>query len=46
MMRNRSRPAVLVVAAAVGMAWDGPSIAEAQDTYTLDENWPRYPPAT
>ena len=42
-MRNRSWPAVLVVAVVVGAAWGGQSIAEAQDAYTLDENWPRYP---
>ncbi len=43
MMRFRSNRAALVVVAALGIAWAGPSIAEAQDTYRLDESWPRYP---
>ena len=43
MMRSRSSWAALVAAVAVGAAWGGPSIAEAQEAYTLDEGWPRYP---
>ena len=43
MMRNRFRLAALVIVSAVGAAWGGVPIAEAQNAYTLDEGWPRYP---
>ena len=42
-MRTRSSRAALVAALVVGVAWGGPSSAQAQDGYALDESWPRYP---
>ncbi|MDE2906640.1 MAG: hypothetical protein OXQ28_11220, partial [Acidobacteriota bacterium] len=43
MMRDRSRRATLVAAVVVAVAGGGQSIAGAQDAYTLDRDWPRYP---
>lgn len=43
MMRDRSRRVALVAAVVVAAAGGGQSIAGAQDAYTLDRDWPRYP---
>ena len=43
MVRNRFRLTALIAAAMVWAAGGGQSKATAQDAYTLDPNWPRYP---
>ena len=42
-MQNRLGRAALIAVAVFGAAWSAPSVAAAQDAYTLDESWPRYP---
>ena len=47
MLRNRSRQAAVLVVVALAMAFGSTpgagQTAPAQQTYTLDENWPQYP---